>query len=411
MNRIPNDDDALLRLLKENPQEGFTRLIKAGGGFRFIDRLAADAGIHDSAFIEDIKAETLLALYHNVRTGRLTRLSGKLTTYLYGVAQKILANQLRKNQNEAKRIERFFTIDDTEFELPKWDNTPPDPYELQVKRCLDNLPEECRGLLKKRFLQEKPDYPFLQELFGFASAAVAKQRVYACLEKIRTCVNLISSSMDRDEAAILEILRRFLDDELSPEERPGVASLLRDDPRAAVLLEEEKKIRAALSRIARRDLLDQARSAIGASESSARVFRLPPYRWMLAAAAFAALAVGGWWLFLRQQPGEHPAAAARERRTVFDQRLPIRSGGSDARPATDSLHVTIKEAKVSVTRYTLSATELELESPPGQWMPPPDIRLFRAAPQDSLLLQVNNRLYRLAPTDVQRPLPPPASPD
>ena len=63
-------------------------------------------------------------------------------------------------------------------------------------------------------------------------------------------------------------------------------------------------------------------------------------------------------------------------------------------------------SKLLVAQHGLTQTEVR----EWLWMPPLDIRLYRAAPQESLLLLLDNRLYRLAPTDVQQLLPP-ASPD
>ena len=125
---------------------------------------------------QDLYQEVILAFYRNVTAGRLTKLSGKLSTYLYKLAKNQWCDRLRLHEPFQELLS---TADYPAEVVPDAAN-----QDAFLRRMLDQLDERCRRILLLYYF-ERLSMRDVAEQVGLPNGESAKKRKCDCLQKLR----------------------------------------------------------------------------------------------------------------------------------------------------------------------------------------------------------------------------------
>lgn len=178
---IPQQYDEFKRFLSEERSKVFAYLHKA---FNMED-----------ADLEDIFQEASMALYLNIKEGKLSQLTSSLSTYFL----RICINQTLKFLSKKKRTVPLFdessVIRKDEFLADKIDtlyhwSTEDQSLEEQsyreriVNAVLESLPETCRNIFHGYYWNNLTT-SVIADMFGFANANSVKTQKYKCVSKFK----------------------------------------------------------------------------------------------------------------------------------------------------------------------------------------------------------------------------------
>lgn len=178
---IPKDYDALNRFLTQERNIVFAYLHKA---FNMED-----------ADLDDIYQESSIALYLNIKEGKLSNLTSSLSTYFL----RVCINQTMKFLSKKKRIvpltdqlpittKKDFMADkiDELYHLSTEDisNDERSYSERIVQAVLDALPETCRNIFKGYYWNNF-DNNTIADAYGFSNANSVKTQKYKCVSKFK----------------------------------------------------------------------------------------------------------------------------------------------------------------------------------------------------------------------------------
>ena len=178
---IPQQYDEFKRFLSKERSKVFAYLHKA---FNMED-----------ANLEDIFQEASMALYLNIKEGKLSQLTSSLSTYFL----RICINQTLKFLSKKKRTVPLFdessVIRKDEFLADKIDtlyhwSTEDQSQEEQsyreriVNAVLESLPETCRNIFHGYYWNNLTT-SVIADMFGFANANSVKTQKYKCVSKFK----------------------------------------------------------------------------------------------------------------------------------------------------------------------------------------------------------------------------------
>lgn len=133
---------------------------------------------------KDIFQETILALYENICSGKLTFLTCDIKTYLFSIGKYKLINDLKKTG-------RMVTYDEVEMI-----NDQTNPFKIMddndynkkiIKENLEQLTKKEREILKL-YYEENRDMESIAKKLGYKNADVAKKQKYLALKKLAALV-------------------------------------------------------------------------------------------------------------------------------------------------------------------------------------------------------------------------------
>jgi RNA polymerase sigma-70 factor (ECF subfamily) len=123
----------------------------------------------------DIYQQTIVILYENVISGRLTRLTSTLKTYLFSIGK----NKFKEGRKSAKRLPVMEEIIE--------DKALSEQRLTLIEKCLSQLGEPCRSLLIQ-FYYHNNSVDQLCGQFGYKNVSSAKNQKYKCMERLRKMV-------------------------------------------------------------------------------------------------------------------------------------------------------------------------------------------------------------------------------
>lgn len=132
---------------------------------------------------KDLFQEAVIALFENVRAGKF-RGESKLGNYLLSVARFLWLNQIKRSAI----AERIHQSQATEESHPG-----PLPHLLakeqttQIQALFDALGEQCSEVLQRSIYWED-SMDELAVRMGYASAQIARNKKYRCLERLRKMI-------------------------------------------------------------------------------------------------------------------------------------------------------------------------------------------------------------------------------
>lgn len=149
--------------------------------------------------ISDIYQESSVALFMNIRDGKLTNLTSTLSTYFL----RICINQTLKIMGKQKRVVPLFD----ENRLTNKDTFRPDKIDELYQLCTENeeaekvsrsekivqsiiesMPDTCKNVFQG-YYWDNLTTSTIADMFGFANANSVKTQKYKCLQKFRTKYN------------------------------------------------------------------------------------------------------------------------------------------------------------------------------------------------------------------------------
>ncbi len=149
--------------------------------------------------LSDIYQESSVALFMNIRDGKLTNLTSSLSTYFL----RICINQTMKFLSKQNKVVPLF--DDSR--LTNKDAFRPDKIDELYKLCTDNeedekvsrsekivqgiiesMPDTCKNVFQG-YYWDNLTTTTIADMFGFANANSVKTQKYKCLQKFRSKYN------------------------------------------------------------------------------------------------------------------------------------------------------------------------------------------------------------------------------
>ncbi|MDO4980026.1 MAG: sigma-70 family RNA polymerase sigma factor [Prevotellaceae bacterium] len=149
--------------------------------------------------ISDIYQESSVALFMNIRDGKLTNLTSTLSTYFL----RICINQTLKIMGKQKKVVPLFD----ESRLTNKDTFRPDKIDELYQLCtendeaekvsrsekivqsiIDSMPDTCKNVFQG-YYWDNLTTSTIADMFGFANANSVKTQKYKCLQKFRTKYN------------------------------------------------------------------------------------------------------------------------------------------------------------------------------------------------------------------------------
>lgn len=124
---------------------------------------------------EEIYQESFIALYENVRRGRLTRLTVSLKTYLFRIARNKILNARRGAAGKNG---------DLHDALPEAGNDDWAARQEIVYRTVQQMQEPCNTVLTL-YYWERRSMEEIARTLNYAGAQVAKNRKLACMRKLK----------------------------------------------------------------------------------------------------------------------------------------------------------------------------------------------------------------------------------
>lgn len=172
MNSFPSDQELLARI-GQGDQAALEMIYKAHRPviFQYVVR---HGGTWQDA--QDIYQDVILAFHANVAAGRLTHLTGKLSTYLYRLA----ANQWHTRLRTAPRWVSSEALDDRSDE-----SVPNEAAEdALLHQLIGRLDDRCRCILQLYYFDRLPMREVAHRV-GLADGESARKRKCDCLGKLR----------------------------------------------------------------------------------------------------------------------------------------------------------------------------------------------------------------------------------
>lgn len=178
---IPQNHQALNRFLSEERSKVFAYLHKA---FNLED-----------ADLDDIYQEASVALYLNIKDGKLTTLTSTLSTYFLRVCINQTLKFLSKKKRTIPLSDQMPLSTKQEFMADKIDEL----YHLStedasqeelsyseriVQAVIKALPETCRNIFMG-YYWNKFDNNTIADVYGFANANSVKTQKYKCVSKFK----------------------------------------------------------------------------------------------------------------------------------------------------------------------------------------------------------------------------------
>lgn len=178
---IPDSHQALNRFLSEERNKVFAYLHKA---FNMED-----------ADLDDIYQEASVALYLNIKEGKLSQLTSSLSTYFLRVCINHTLKFLSKKKHTIPLSDQIPISNKQEFiadkidELYNLSTEDTSQQELSfseriVQAVIESLPETCRNIFWGYYWNNY-DNNVIADMYGFANANSVKAQKYKCVNKFK----------------------------------------------------------------------------------------------------------------------------------------------------------------------------------------------------------------------------------
>ena len=149
--------------------------------------------------LSDIYQESSVALFMNIRDGKLTNLTSSLSTYFL----RVCINQTLKFMGKQKKVVPLFD----ESRLTNKDSFRPDKIDELYQLCtedeeaekisrsekivltiLESMPDTCKNVFQG-YYWDNLTTTTIADMFGFANANSVKTQKYKCMQKFRNKYN------------------------------------------------------------------------------------------------------------------------------------------------------------------------------------------------------------------------------
>ena len=147
----------------------------------------ASGMLQDTAALEDIYQDAIIAFYENVRTGKVTALKSSISTYIISIGKFMLYRYLR----DRKPTTSLVAFEDQELDVA-FSNyvdqlTDEDETVNVFQQAIVKLGEPCATLLKLFYYEDMQNNKIMQKL-GYANTDVVKSQKYRCMQSLKLIV-------------------------------------------------------------------------------------------------------------------------------------------------------------------------------------------------------------------------------
>ena len=132
--------------------------------------------------IKDVYQDAVIALYENVRSGKLTKLTSSLKTYLFSIGRHLMLNRIRDRKKMSYLMEdeiKKVNLEDLTFP----DNELSEKQELMLS-SLKELNESCQELLHL-FFYRRYSIEAIMHKMGYKNENTVKAHKSRCQKKLR----------------------------------------------------------------------------------------------------------------------------------------------------------------------------------------------------------------------------------
>jgi RNA polymerase sigma-70 factor (ECF subfamily) len=134
---------------------------------------------------KDVFQEAMVALYKNVKAGRIDSLDSSIKTYLFGIGKNFLLNQVRRKAFETHAFGHFAENQGTE-NIDGYDR---EHVVNLVSRIYRALGSPCKEVLEL-YYEKGFDMESVARRLGYKNADVAKKKKYECLKALEQRINM-----------------------------------------------------------------------------------------------------------------------------------------------------------------------------------------------------------------------------
>ena len=149
--------------------------------------------------LDDIFQESSMALFLNIRDGKLTNLTSTLSTYFLRICINQALKSIGKQQKVVPLFDDSSITNKDEFRSDKIDElyrlcTEDEDAEMVarseriVQNIIEVMPDTCKNIFKG-YYWDNFTTSTIADMFGFANANSVKTQKYKCLQKFRNRYN------------------------------------------------------------------------------------------------------------------------------------------------------------------------------------------------------------------------------
>lgn len=177
---LAHSDEELIEKLSEGDDATF-KAIYANYREEFLKWAETNFNV-DQEVALDFYQESMVGLYFNAYSGRLTKLSATLKTYIFSMAKNHLMNSIKSNKRVKLEPDISEALqDDPSMKVP--------PHEInerakRVSQLMNKMGEPCRSILELSFLKNFSNEAIANRL-GYKSQEVVKATKWRCIQSLR----------------------------------------------------------------------------------------------------------------------------------------------------------------------------------------------------------------------------------
>lgn len=139
----------------------------------------------EASKVVDIYQDAFIVFYENVISGKLTRLTSTLKTYIFSVGKYLILNEMKKNKKEVN--------EDYDLQIPDLEKNALDELLLteeqqRIVNYIHKLGESCQKVLVY-FYYHQHSIKEIQKLMNYNSENVTKSKKSQCLKTLRNLIH------------------------------------------------------------------------------------------------------------------------------------------------------------------------------------------------------------------------------
>ncbi len=182
--QLENDKDQWLELVKQGNSSALEKLYRT---YRkdFVKWLCYKTSCNRELAL-DIFQESVLALYKNAKSGRLTEFQNTIKVYLFSIGKKIYLDQNRRKKIKTNSLETNEALLEDLLVVPQHENDLNERQQL-VSKLLKKMRPACKKMLHL-FYYRGFDMKEIAAEFNYKSANVTKVMKGRCMETLRVLV-------------------------------------------------------------------------------------------------------------------------------------------------------------------------------------------------------------------------------
>lgn len=148
----------------------------------------------DKEMATDIFQDSVIALYENIRLGKLKTIDSSVRNYLFGIGKRMYYYRMRKNKGNIQTLdEHSKTIHDTSMQVA--DNLELSEQEAIILKILQNLKEPCRSIIYLFYYKGLSTEHIAQSL-NYKNKKVLRVKKVRCMKLLRQATNKLYKKGD-----------------------------------------------------------------------------------------------------------------------------------------------------------------------------------------------------------------------